>query len=136
MIPLNQPCICGKTWVHCKRCGSSAVYALRNESRTESARAGYTVEVYNCKVCPHKTKSTDPCRAPSSAQVEQHKKVVKLIDHDAEIEPGVDLQVKPAPKQITPVPDQGEPGTMTLADLINRKEPSPEDGSSREENEP
>jgi len=134
MIPLDKPCICGKTWVHCKRCGSTSVYALRGESRTESAKAGFLVEVYNCKVCPHKTLSSEPCKAWTGAQQEDHRKITKLVDQEVEIEPGVDLSKL---KQVLdskdiPVSSVEPPGQpMTLADLINRKEPSPEDGSEQ-----
>jgi hypothetical protein len=127
MIPLAQPCTCGKTWAHCVRCSSQQVYKLKNKSMVESAKAGRKIEVMHCKVCQEDFRTSDPCKGWDSEETKLHKKISKLKDQDVEIEPSVDTKPKEKVPSVTPVVEPTGP-SMTLADLINRKEPSPEDG--------
>jgi hypothetical protein len=116
MIPLEQPCRCGRTWMHCQRCGSSSIYILKNESKMASAVSGLPIEVFTCKVCQNKNKSNELCKALSGYEEQKHKSLSR--EKDLEFDK-VDIG-KTNPVGTTDK-DANKAG-LSLADIINREE--------------
>jgi hypothetical protein len=127
MIPLPEACTCGRAWVHCHLCGGRSIYCLSKESEGYTAHAlkekkiepGQQVKLYRCKIDGHV--SNYPFGKCQAASADDLSRLNRMYKGTVEYE-------QPAPKQVPSI-ESTEPQTpMTLADLINRKEPSPEDG--------
>lgn len=66
-MPINaqNPCTCGRTFTHCRKCGSMNVYPVKFRSMEKSMELGYNVTVYGCRgKCGSKTDESMKCAAP------------------------------------------------------------------------
>lgn len=61
----RKVCICGRSYTHCRNCGSRNIYAKRYRSLEFSAALGRQVTVFGCRRCSEETNETEPCNAPA-----------------------------------------------------------------------
>ena len=62
--PTPIQCSCGRSWTHCRQCGSKNVYRKRFESDFVSKQQGTQVDVYLCRRCGCDFASIQECQAP------------------------------------------------------------------------
>lgn len=61
---MTNTCICGRTWTHCRLCGSRNIYRKKFESNFQSKQVGEPVDVLFCKRCGSDSISNQLCTAP------------------------------------------------------------------------
>jgi hypothetical protein len=56
-------CTCGRTWDHCRICGSKVIYRMQGASEVLSAKHGRPINVWKCRKCMVPLSELDECRA-------------------------------------------------------------------------
>jgi hypothetical protein len=66
---MTDRCTCGRSWEHCRICGSRGIYRLQGQSEVMSARHGRPISVWKCRRCMNATSELTPCEAEVNAEV-------------------------------------------------------------------
>lgn len=66
---MSEKCTCGRTWTHCRICGSKGVYRLQGQSEVLSARHGRRIDSWKCRRCMSATSELDVCTADVDQEV-------------------------------------------------------------------
>lgn len=61
-----EPCVCGRSYIHCKGCGRRSPYYKRYRSLDLSVERGKEISVYRCQ-CGLEFTNEDVCKAPKVA---------------------------------------------------------------------